>query len=148
MSAVNHRTSERRQASQSLIDELFKERRQVWSLYCRIAELKPFSSEQLVHESLTEFSQLLVDYVSLGHFGIFQRVIDGQERRASVLSAANEIYPSFAETTDAAVAFNDKYENKENKNYVRDLEQDLSALGENLAKRIELEDRLCEMIIG
>lgn len=137
---------ERRQAASSLIQELHKERREVWSLYCRIAELKPFSSGQQVQDTLTEFSQMLVDYVSLGHFGIFQRIIDGNERRQSILEAANDIYPGFVETTDAAVLFNDKYEKAEAAKYATELEQDLSVLGENLAKRIDLEDRLCEMI--
>jgi len=146
MSAAINFDSERRQESSSLIEELGKERRAVWSLYCRIAELKPFSSTQQVQEIVTEFSQMLVDYVSLGHFGIFQRLIDGKERRQSILEAAENIYPGFVETTDAAVSFNDKYDPAKKIDFAGDLEQDLSALGENLAKRIELEDRLCELM--
>lgn len=146
MSAAIDFGTERRQESRSLIKELQLERRQVWSLYCRIAELKPFSSVEQVQDALTEFSQMLVDYVSLGHFGIFQRVIDGNERRESVLSAAQTIYPGFVETTDAAISFNDKYDKKAGIDFTKDLEQDLSILGEKLAKRIDLEDRLCDLI--
>jgi regulator of sigma D len=148
MSAAVEFETERRQESRSLIEELQQERREVWSLYCRIAELKPFSSAEKVQEILTEFSQMLVDYVSLGHFGIFQRVIDGNERREAVLTAAQEIYPGFVETTDAAVLFNDKYDKKNSADFTKDLEQDLSSLGEKLAKRIDLEDKLCSLISG
>ena len=148
MSAAVEFGTERRQESKSLIKELQQERREVWSLYCRIAELKPFSSGEKVQETLTEFSQMLVDYVSLGHFGIFQRIIDGNERRESVLSAAKDIYPGFIETTDAAVFFNDKYDKKTDADFTKELEKDLSWLGEKLAKRIDLEDKLCELISG
>jgi regulator of sigma D len=88
----------------------------------------------------------LVDYVSLGHFGVYERVLSGTERRGRVLSVAKEIYPEFSAITDAAISFNDKYENVEKTEAFEDLEQDLSVLGENLAKRIDLEDKLCEVM--
>jgi regulator of sigma D len=115
-------------------------------LYCNIAELKPFSANDAVKSLLTQFSQILVDYVSLGHFGVYERLLAGTERRNRVLSVAKEIYPEFSETTDAVISFNDKYDNIEKIDVFEDLEQDLSALGESLAKRIDLEDRLCEVM--
>ena len=96
---------------------------------------------------LTEFSQLLVDYISLGHFGIYERLLAGNERRSAVLSLAQDIYPELSKTTDAAIAFNDKYENSAQTLENGDLQQDLSILGENLALRIDLEDRLCAMLL-
>jgi len=73
-------------------------------------------------------------------------LLAGTERRNSVLTIAKEIYPEFSLTTDAAISFNDKYDNVEKMEIFEDLEQDLSVLGENLAKRIDLEDRLCEVM--
>jgi regulator of sigma D len=146
MSFATPVNTERRQRACQLISELQKERQKVWSLYCQVAELKPFSANDPVKNLLTRFSQLLVDYVSLGHFGVYERLLAGTERRQRVLSTAKEIYPEFSTITDAAVSFNDKYENIEAINSFDDLEQDLSALGENLAKRIDLEDRLCELM--
>jgi regulator of sigma D len=138
--------TERRQQSYELIAKLQNGRREVWSLYCKVAELKPFSANDIVKILLTQFSQILVDYVSLGHFGVYERVLSGNERRGRVLSVANEIYPEFSATTDVAILFNDKYDNVEKIEIFDDLEQDLSALGESLAKRIDLEDRLCEVM--
>ena len=89
---------------------------------------------------------MLVDYVSLGHFGVYERLLAGTERRQGVLSVAREIYPEFSSITDAAISFNDKYQNIEEINSFDELEQDLSALGESLAVRIDLEDRLCELM--
>ena len=132
---------ERRQQAMHLIEELKKERHEVWTMYCHVAELKPFSANQKARGLLTEFSQLLVDYISLGHFGIYERLLAGNERRSAVF------YPDLSKTTDAAIAFNDKYENSEQILENSDLQQDLSILGENLALRIDLEDRLCAMLL-
>jgi regulator of sigma D len=60
---------------------------------------------------------------------------------------AKEIYPELSATTEAAVSFNDKYEKGKGKNIPGDLRQDLSTLGESLAKRIDLEDRLCALML-
>ena len=138
--------TERRQQSNELIAKLQNERREVWSLYCNVAELKPFSANDAVKSLLTQFSQLLVDYVSLGHFGVYERLLAGTERRNRVLSVAKELYSEFSATTDAAISFNDKYDNVQKIEVFEDLEQDLSVLGESLAKRIDLEDRLCEVM--
>jgi regulator of sigma D len=138
--------TERRQQSNELIAKLQNGRREVWSLYCKVAELKPFSANDIVKIFLTQFSQILVDYVSLGHFGVYERLLAGTERRSRVLSVAKELYPEFSKTTDAAISFNDKYDNVQKIEVFDDLEQDLSDLGESLAKRIDLEDRLCEVM--
>jgi len=137
---------ERRQQAYQLIAELQNERQELWSLYFHVAELKPFSAKKQVRNKLTEFSQILVDYVSLGHFGVYERLLAGNERRSRVLSAAKDIYPEFSATTEAAISFNDKYEKIDEKTVFDTLEQELSALGENLAKRIDLEDKLCELL--
>jgi len=138
--------TERRQQYHELIVKLQKERQEVLSLYCNFTELKPFSANDAVKSLLTQFSQILVDYVSLGHFGVYERLLAGTERRSRVLTVAKDIYPEFSVTTDAAILFNDKYNNVEKIDVFEDLEQDLSVLGENLAKRIDLEDRLCEVM--
>ena len=138
--------TERRQQSYELIAKLQNERQKVLSLYCNFTELKPFSANDAVKSLLTQFSQILVDYVSLGHFGVYERLLAGTERRSRVLSVAKDIYPEFSATTDAAISFNDKYDNVQKIEVFEDLEQDLSVLGESLAKRIDLEDRLCEVM--
>jgi regulator of sigma D len=147
MTSATQAKPERRQQARALIDELVTERRQVWSLYFRVAELKPFASCEQLTTAVNEFAQLLIDYISLGEFGIYERVLQGKERRQNMLKAAEELYPEYSGTTQIAVAFNDKYENPENNDKINELEKDLSALGEKLAKRIEIEDKLCGMIL-
>ena len=147
MSAVMQINPERRQYNQHLVSELQKERHQVWSLYCKVAEQKPFSCSSETQSLLTQFSQLLIDYVSLGHFGIYEHLLSGTERRDAVLTAAKEIYPEFSKTTEAVMSFNDSYDDQKHVLSVDKLESDLSSLGENLAKRIDLEDKLCHLVM-
>jgi len=146
MNAAVKINPERRQQAYQLITELQNERQKVWSLYCHVAELMPFSANQAVRKKLTKFSEILIDYISLGHFGVYERLLSGTEQRAQVLSVAKEIYPALSATAEAAVSFNDKYDGKE-ENILDDLKQDLSTLGENLAKRIDLEDQLCALML-
>lgn len=148
MSAVMKPVPERRQYSQHLVNELQDARKKVWSLYCKVAEQKPFSLTSQTQSLLMEFSQLLIDYASLGHFGIYDYLLSGKERRQAILSEAKNIYPAFAQTTDAVVSFNDKYDDQKQRVSVDTLEFDLSSLGEVLAKRIELEDSLCCLLLG
>jgi regulator of sigma D len=147
MSVVMQSIPERRQQNQNLVSELKKERNQVWSLYCKVADQKPFSCCSQTESLLSQFSQLLVDYVSLGHFGIYEHLISGTERRDSILTIAKNIYPEFSKTTEAVIAFNDKYDDSKHRLKVDKLESDLSSLGEHLAKRIELEDQLCSLVL-
>jgi len=149
MSAVMQANPERRQYTQHLVSELQEERHQVWALYCKVAEQKPFSSSSSskTQSLLTQFSQLLIDYVSLGHFGIYENLISGKERRSAVLTAAKDIYPEFSKTTEAVITFNDTYDDNKHNRSLDQLEADLSSLGESLAKRIDLEDKLCGLIL-
>ena len=137
---------ERRQRATQLIKELQNERDDLWTLYCQIGELKPFSEIDQVKKKLTKFSQVLVDYISLGHFGLYERILSGNERRDQLLSVATEIYPEFSVVTDLSVSFNDKYEKIKDKAVFDALADDLSELGESLAKRFDLEDQLCELM--
>jgi regulator of sigma D len=134
--------AERRQQTNKLINELLDERQDVWHIYSEIADMKPFSEEKPVEIVVQRFCQILIDYISLGHFGVYQRLVDGSERRRKVLAVAEEIYPQIAMTTDAVVAFNDNYDKLDGSSLRRNLINDLSMLGEALATRFELEDRL------
>lgn len=132
--------------NQHLVHELQEERHQVWSLYCKVFEQKPFSSSAETTHLLTQFSQLLIDYVSLGHFGLYERLLS-RAGREEVLKHAKTIYLEFFKITEVVMSFNDKYAII-NAMKMDTLENDLSLLGEQLAKRIDLEDRLCHLVLN
>lgn len=148
MPASNQTSPDRRQQTHQLIKKLQNERNELWYLYCDFAQLKPFAATESVKKRLTQFSQMLIDYLSLGHFGVYERLLTGKERRDNVLEIAKKIYPELEATTEIAVAFNDKYDASDKLNSLNELEQDLSVLGEHLAKRIDLEDQFCNLIVN
>jgi regulator of sigma D len=143
-SALQQQTSQ----NQQLVDALREERSAVWSMYCEIADLKPhFANCEKVRPVLSRFTQLLVDYISLGHFGIYEHLLTEKQQQMSVLSYANSIYPAFSNTTAKAMRFNDAYEETRRTFNADSLATDLSALGEHLATRMELEDKLCSILL-
>ena len=147
MVAVEPIVKDRRKKNNKLVSQLKEKRARVWTLYCEVGEMKPFLNLPEIQPVVTQFFQLLVDYISLGHFGIYDYLLTGNERREAVLTEAKEVYPEFSKITDAVLLFNDKYDEQKNTFSVDELESDLSSLGEHLAKRIELEDVLCRLVL-
>ncbi len=142
--------SARRAGSREMVRKLLSERTEMFVLYCRLAGLTPYQGKPVktndVHELLQEFCQVLVDYIAAGHFSIYERIISGNERRKEVADAANQIYPRIAESTEAALAFNDQYDTDERFELSGAFHESLSNLGEQLALRIEMEDQLLKIL--
>ena len=135
--------NDRRKRRSETIKALLTERQEVLVAMCDLAEHESKdSSANTVLENLKSFSQTLIDYTALGHFEIYERIIDGQERREKVKRIANRVYPSISSTTNHIVDFNDKYDGADNQESLLDLYKDLSAVGEAMAVRIESEDEL------
>jgi regulator of sigma D len=143
---TTERREHRRSNTQVLIDKLLEERAKMLVLYCRAAGLDADPPGNSVAKTVQEFCQLLVDYIAAGHFTLYERIVNGEERRQRVAEVADDIYPDIAATTGAALDFNDKYEHPEKVNDDEQLARDLSALGEQLASRIELEDKLIRLV--
>ena len=140
----NTEQHQKRKKTDHIIGELLTERNQVWSLYCSAAGMEPYRPEKTIEDLVQEFCQLSVDYISLGHFGLYQRILDGKERRKAVVDIAEKIYPQIAKATEAVLNFNDKYQTLTPSMILNQLSDDLSTVGEQLATRIELEDKLIE----
>ena len=142
MSTQSSAAQERRQGSQDLVAKLVTERTQMLVTFCRLAGVEPYTVVTPVQKLLQEFCQILVDYVAAGHFALYERILEGKERRKEVADIAGEIYTRIAQSTQNALDFNDKYDCGDHCTELGSLSQDLSRLGEDIALRIELEDRL------
>jgi regulator of sigma D len=142
MSTQSSAAKERRQGSQDLVVKLVTERTQMLVTFCRLAGVEPYTAISPVQKLLQEFCQILVDYVAAGHFALYERILEGKERRKEVADIAGEIYERIAQSTQNALDFNDKYDCGDHCTELDSLSQDLSRLGEDIALRIELEDRL------
>jgi regulator of sigma D len=146
-SPQENRAKERRAGSQELVQKLVAERTEMLSLYCQLAGLETYgngknSRAKHSQELLQKFCQVLVDYIAAGHFSLYERVVNGTERRQQVSGLAEKLYPRIAKSTEVALDFNDKYDCSDNREISASFNDDLSRLGEELAARIDLEDKL------
>ena len=141
-----HPQLERRAQSQNLIRDLINTRTEMLTLYGKLAEKKPFETDDSVPELLQEFCQILVDYTASAHFRLYRFIEEKMEKRKSVLKIAEDMYPRIIKSTRFIVDFNDKYESNDEAGKLANLENDLSQLGELMAGRIELEDQLIEIL--
>ena len=139
---------ERRTGTQEMINKLLAERQEMLVLFCQVAGLEPYARSESLENLLQTFCQVLVDYTAFGHFEVFGHISNGRERRSRILKVAEEIYPDFVVASETAVKFNDKYDLSDHELTLDWLADDLSHLGEELANRIELEDRLLATMLG
>ena len=145
--------NDRRARTRKEIKQLISERNEVLSLYCSLAgcngEISK-SSDEIDNESLQEFCQILIDYMATGHFELYRRISEGEERRQDIIKLAHSIYPRIEKTTQTAVMFNDMYDggNSYSDDLKNKLPDYLSKLGEELATRIELEDKLINTLLA
>lgn len=146
MTISEAKQTDRREGTHEMVRKLLGERQEMLMLFCRVAGLEPFKDASPSVDVLQEFCQVLVDYSAFGHFEIFERIVSGRERRARVIEVAGEAYPRVAEASEAAVAFNDKYDASDHTLDLHELDRDLSWLGERLAVRIEMEDLIIEAL--
>ncbi|MFT6917207.1 MAG: regulator of sigma D [Motiliproteus sp.] len=130
----------------NLIDRWLQERQDLLSLFVALPQQQ--LGTELV-EKLHNFSQLMVDYVSSWHFGVYEHLkAEADEFNDGGLDLALELDPKIRASTDEVLTFSDKYSGLESL-CVQDIArlcQDLSGLGELLAERFELEDLLIETL--
>ena len=145
--------NDRRSRTRKEIKQLISERNEVLSLYCNLAGCDgntELDVDNIETETLQEFCQILIDYIATGHFELYRRISEGEERRQDMIKLANAIYPRIERTTRVAVDFNDMFDG--GNSYTSDLRQklpdELSRLGEELATRIELEDQLINTLLA
>ena len=143
--------NERRARTRKEIKQLIEERNSVLSQYYNLAKYTedPDNDLSSTIELLEEFCQDLVDYMATGHFEIYRRIEDGNERRGEISTLAEKILPRINNTTQIAIAFNDLYDDTTNieSNAIDQLPNYLAKLGEELATRIDLEDQFINTLL-
>ena len=91
--------SERRGDTSQVISSMLAERNQLLSFRIECSAFKSGNTADLDREVLNEFCQVLVDYIASGHFGLYERIVEGTERRRGVADLAVKLYPLIDETT-------------------------------------------------
>jgi regulator of sigma D len=129
-----------------IIERWLEERRELLAKYCDLTETIDISDNAVQHiEQIQEFCELMVDYVSAGHFEIFDQLHqEGQLfEDASGLDKEPNLLKKIQITTEHVLEFNDKYLSSHDLNA---LIIDLASLGEAFAKRFALEDSLIDVL--
>lgn len=129
-----------------LIDRWLKERQELLVHYCDLSGESDYSQTEALREKFVRLCEVLVDYVSAGHFEIYEQLIqEAREFNDGGLELAAKLYPRIAQTTETALNFNDRLNGKSlTEEEVRELFSELSELGEILESRFEMEDYLIE----
>lgn len=127
------------------IDRWLQERQDLLVLYCNLSAVKDNDISEETQETLRKFCQIVVDYVSAGHFEIYERLLnEGREfDDQEGLKKAKVHYKAIDDTTEEILDFNDKYQETDDLTSVVD---DLSKLGEAMAGRFEAEDQMIEIL--
>ncbi len=128
-----------------IIDRWLEERQEMLVQYCALSGLSEDLSDVQRGEKLRSFCQILVDYVSAGHFEVYDQLIkEGREfDDADALQEASKLYDVVDKTTEKLLDFNDKYLETDD---LTALSPDLSQLGEALEIRFSAEDRLIAVL--
>ena len=140
--------AEKREYTRDQVLKLLDERQEMLVLYCELAGLDPYQSDRSLETRIRAFCQKMIDYIAAGHFAIYDRLSNGGERRQNVLDVAAVVYSRLEDTTDIALAFNDKYDEHDHILDYSRLSSDLAMLGEVLSNRADCEDRLIEALLS
>ncbi|MEX2475337.1 sigma D regulator [Marinobacter sp.] len=129
-----------------LIDRWLKERQELLVHYCDLSGESDYTETEALREKFVRLCEVLVDYVSAGHFEIYEQLTqEAREFNDGGLELAARLYPKITETTETALNFNDRLNGQTlTEEEVRQLFSELSELGEILESRFEMEDYLIE----
>jgi regulator of sigma D len=136
---------ERWGGTHEMIDNWLADRQTALISYFAIQEAKGTDDLSI---QLQSFCQQLVDYVSEGHFEIYEQLFrEAKEFDDGGIDLAKELYPKIEEYTQHILDFNDKYISADHVAMnIDSLKIDLSALGEKMTERFEMEDQLIERL--
>jgi len=136
---------------EQVLEKWLGERRQLLVFYCAFGQQGGGAPPLPRWLEVRRFCQVLVDYVSAGHFEIYDQLIHEAEAfdDPDAADLVRGLYPDLHATTQVALDFNDKYATEEFwENRSDEFLVDISALGESLSSRFELEDQLIARLHG
>ena len=129
-----------------MIERWIEERRELLVKYCELTEVTDFSEPENNYDTeLQQFCEIMVDYVSVGHFEVFEQITKEAEifGNDQGLDKSPELIDKIQTTTELILDFNDKYIT------AKDLDAliiDLAALGETFVQRFADEDVLIDLL--
>ncbi|HEX4499591.1 MAG TPA: sigma D regulator [Scandinavium sp.] len=141
--------TERVGGSHHLVDQWLQVRKQLLVAYYNLVGIKPGKGSymRLNEKALDDFCQRLVDYLSAGHFSIYERIV-GELEGENPLLAATKLYPQLEGNTQQIMdLYDSSLEMAIDDDNCMEFQQALSTLGEALAARFTLEDSLIALAL-
>jgi regulator of sigma D len=129
-----------------IIDRWLQERQDMLVQYCALSGLDQSTNiADQREEKLRRLCQIIVDYVSAGHFEIYDKLMkEGREFDDDEgLLEAGRLFTLVDGTTEKLLDFNDKYLETDD---LTSLDTDLSELGQTLEIRFSAEDRMISVL--
>ncbi|MAT91004.1 MAG: Rsd/AlgQ family anti-sigma factor [Halioglobus sp.] len=132
---------------EQLLLRWLKERREVLARYAEmVVAVQGGLAEADLGQRQAALCELLVDYVSAGHFEVYHELIEEAESFGDGNGLAQRLMPAIGDTTEVILAYEEKYGSDAGRQ--KKLKRDLSALGEVLESRFTLEDQLIADLHG
>lgn len=140
--------AERWSSVNSIVERWLVNRQDLIVQYCAISGIYSLQPKaDMAVERLQLFCELLVDYVSAGHFEVYYELIrEAEEFNDGSAELAKALLPRLNDSTQEALDFNDLYANIDDNMSLNSLNRHLSNLGEVLETRFEIEDELIEVM--
>jgi regulator of sigma D len=131
-----------------MIDSWLNERQQLIVLFCNLSSARPLDHDGLpLAEQVQGFCQMMMDYCSAGHFEIYEQLMtEAREFDDGGIEFASTLVPRLDAITGKFVDFNDRYDSSCTLEQLSSLPADLSAIGEIMEERFQLEDQLIERL--
>ena len=131
--------TERVRGSNKLVDRWLHVRKQLLVAYYNLVGIKPGKESymRLNEKALDDFCQSLVDYLSAGHFSIYERILHKLEGKPQLEANTQQIMDYYDSSLETAI---------DHDNYL-EFQQVLSDIGEALEARFVLEDKLILLVL-
>ncbi len=146
----NEITREKITGKSEIIDYWINVRQELIIDYSKIAGLTDNNKNCLpTDEKLNRFCETLVDYISAGHFRIYNMVKKHWDSTGFLTTdEINALYFGILETTDPLLTFSEKYSPStiDTVNFAK-FDENISRVGEIMALRFEKEDILMNLIL-
>ncbi|ENI2569336.1 sigma D regulator [Escherichia coli] len=125
--------------SNKLVDRWLHVRKHLLVAYYNLVGIKPGKESymRLNEKALDDFCQSLVDYLSAGHFSIYERILHKLEGNGQLEANTQQIMDYYDSSLETAI---------DHDNYL-EFQQVLSDIGEALEARFVLEDKLILLVL-
>ncbi|ADZ89898.1 sigma D regulator [Marinomonas mediterranea] len=130
-----------------IIDRWLLQRRQLIEALVTIKGLGEYTPTDT--PKIQRLCEMLVDYVSVGHFGVYEQLaLEAKDfNDTGALALFKKLMPEIESTTEVAIEFNDKYDTKEHCNaQLEELPFSIQTVSVVMAERFGFEDQLIERL--